>query len=335
MNFRATRLGAMLGALACTAAMAAAGAPASAMEKVTYNMAWLPQGSSIGVIVAQEQGLFKKEGLDVNIVRGYGGNRTANELDQGKYEFGYVDPVSLILNRVNGGHIRMVGAMNTHWPAGICFDKARHDIKNIDDLKGLAMGGGSASPVQEVVPAWLQLNGKPKDFIHLLRMDPAVVDASLVEGKIDLAECWQASNREVLEKRAHQAGVTLGWVEYSDHGLNAYGSGFATREDLIKKNPDMIRKFLRGSYAGFKFAIQHPKQARDLMVKMFPVVDPEVALHQIEAMDKLIVDPQASSHPMGYMRTDRMQSTADFVDKAFNLHGKVKASDIYTNDLLQ
>lgn len=75
------------GILCCTV-MALAGAPALALEKVTYNMAWLPQGSSIGVIVAQEQGLFAKEGLDVNIVRGYGGNRTANELDQGQYEFG-------------------------------------------------------------------------------------------------------------------------------------------------------------------------------------------------------------------------------------------------------
>jgi len=65
---------------------------ALAQEKVTYNMAWLPQGSSIGVIVAQERGWFKEVGMEVNIVRGYGGNRTANELDQGQFEFGYVDP---------------------------------------------------------------------------------------------------------------------------------------------------------------------------------------------------------------------------------------------------
>jgi NitT/TauT family transport system substrate-binding protein len=334
MSFKTQKLSAVLGALACAAA-AAFSAPASALETVTYNMAWLPQGSSIGVIVAQEQGLFKKEGLDVQIVRGYGGNRTANELDQGKYEFGYVDPVSLILNRVNGGHIRMIGALNTQWPAGICFDKSRHDIKGIDDLKGLTMGGGSASPVQQVVPAWLQMNGKPKDFVHLLRMDPAVVDASLVEGRIDLAECWRASNREVMQKRADQAGVKLGWIEYSDHGLNAYGSGFAASEDLIKKNPGMIKKFLSASYAGYQYAIAHPQEARDLMVKMFPVVDPAVALHQIEAIDKLIVDPGASGHPMGYLRADRMQSTVEFVDKAFDVGGKVKAADIYTNDLLQ
>lgn len=34
-------------------------ATASAQEKITYNMAWLPQGSSIGTIVAAQRGWFK------------------------------------------------------------------------------------------------------------------------------------------------------------------------------------------------------------------------------------------------------------------------------------
>src|SRR2546428_4711247 len=81
----------------------AAAFQAQGQEKVTYNMSWLPQGSSIGVMLAQERGWYRESGLDVNIVRGFGGNRTANEPDQGQFEFGYVDPISLILNRSNGG----------------------------------------------------------------------------------------------------------------------------------------------------------------------------------------------------------------------------------------
>lgn len=318
--------GLALGVLAASAA--------SAQEKVTYNMAWLPQGSSIGVIVAKQQGLFGKAGLEVDIVRGYGGNRTANELDQGQYEFGYVDPVSLILNRMNGGKIRMVGAINTRWPAGICFDEKRHQIRNLDDMKGLTMGGGASSPVQNIVPAWLDLNTKPKDFIRLLRMDPAVVDASLVEGRIDLAECWLASNRAVMQKRARDAGVTLRWLDYSDFGLDAYGSGFATTEKLIQEKPEVVRKFLKASYEGFDYAIQHPQEAADAMVKLFPTIDAAVALQQIQEINALIVDPQSKDKGLGYMNAERMRSTVDFVDKAFDVQGKVKAEDVYTNAFL-
>ena len=246
---RIARIGAAL-AVAIGCAQSAA-----AQERVTYNMSWLPQGSSIGAIVAQAQGYYKEAGLDVNIVRGYGGNRTANELDQGQYEFAYVDPISLALTRSNGGHVRLIGAVNTSWPGGICYvDKGASKKRSLDDLKGTTLGGGSASPVHNIVPTWLEQNGKPKDYIKLLRMDPAVVDASLVEGKIDLAECWKASNRALILKQAGAAGVNVGWIEYSDYGLDAYGSGLATTEDMIQKRPDVVKRFLKATYRGYQYA---------------------------------------------------------------------------------
>lgn len=321
-------------AVAVFAASSGAWAQA-AQEKATYNMAWLPQGSSIGVIVAQERGFFREAGIDLSIVRGYGGNRTANELDQGQFEFGYVDPVSVMLNRANGGKIRMVGAINTRWPAGICYSTKKVQPKSIDDLKGLQMGGGAASPVHNVVPAWLEQNGKPRNAIRLLRMDPAVVDAALIEGKIDLAECWRASNRAVMQKQAAAAGVTVGWIEYSDHGLDAYGSGFAASEDTIQKRPDLVRKFLKASYRGFELAMANPEQAADIMAKSFPTVDRAVALQQIREIGELIVDAQVRDQGLGHLRDDRMRATANFVDKAFGLGGKVAAQDLYTNTLLK
>ena len=317
------------------AVLAIVAAQAVAQEKVTYNMAWLPQGSSIGVIVAQEKGYFREVGLETNIVRGYGGNRTANELDQGQFEFGYVDPISLILNRVNGGKIKMVGAINTRWPAGVCFVTKRNAVKTIDDLKGLTLGGGSASPVHNVVPAWLEMNGKPRDFIKLVRLDPAVVDASFMEGKTDLAECWQASNRPILAKLAAAAGVQVAWLNYADFGLNAYGSGFATREEIIAKKPEVVRKFLQASYRGFADAFKNPEQAADIVVKIFPASDRAIILAQIKETAEIIDDPQVRNQGMGYLRDDRMASTLGFVDKAYDVKGKVKLEDLYTNAFLK
>ena len=306
---------------------------ASAQEKITYNMSWLPQGSSIGPIVAAQQGWFKDAGIEVNIVRGYGGGRTANELDQGQFEIGYVDPISLVLNRNNGGKIRLIGAINTQGPAGICYVVKGGQKKSLDDMKGLRLGGGSASPVHNVVPAWLEMNGKPRDFIQLVRLDPAVVDISLIEGKTDLAECWLASNWPLLRKQAKTAGVALDWIRYSDHGLNAYGSGFAVREDYIGKKPEVVCNFLRASYRGFDFARSNPDQAADIAVQMFPT-HRVVVLEQIREINDLITDRDVASKGLGYLREDRMASTLAFVDKAFDLQGRIKLPNIYSNDLL-
>jgi NitT/TauT family transport system substrate-binding protein len=320
--------------LAIAILLVAATAAAHAEEKLTYNMSWLPQGSSIGVAVAADQGWFKTDGLEVSLIRGYGGNRTANELDQGQFEIGYVDPISLVLNRANGGKIRLIGAINTQWPAGICFAPTRHAVKSLDDLRGLTMGGGSASPVHNVVPAWLELNGKPRDYIRMLRLDPAVIDSSFVEGKIDLAECWRASNLPIVKKLMRAANLGVDWMKYSDYRLDAYGSGFAAREDLIDKKADVLRKFLKASYRGYEFARSNPEQAAGLMVKMFPTLDRDIVLDQIRDINELILDQPVAAKGLGYLRDDRMASTVAFVDKAFDMKGKIKVQDTYTNTLL-
>ena len=46
-------------------------------------------------------------------------------------------------------------------------------------------------------------------------------------------------------KQAAAAGVNVGWVEYADFGLDAYGSGFVTNEDVIARRGDALRKFLK------------------------------------------------------------------------------------------
>ncbi len=323
----------LIGGLVCALSQGFAGA-AFAQEKITYNMAWLPQGSSIGVMVGAERGWFREAGIDVNIVRGYGGGRTANELDQGQFEIGYVDPISLVLNRNNGGKIRLVGAINTQWPGGICYVVKQGHKKSLDDMRGLQLGGGSASPVHNVVPAWLEMNGKPRDFIRLVRLDPAVVDISLIEGKTDLAECWLASNWPLLRKQAKAAGVALDWIRYSDLGLDAYGSGFAARDEYISKKPEIVRSFLRASYRGFDLARSNPDQAADIAVKMFPTLDRAVVAEQIREINDLTSDAAVASKGLGYLREDRMRSTLSFLDKAFDLKGKIKLEDVYTNDLL-
>ena len=197
------------------------------------------------------------------------------------------------------------------------------------------LGGGSASPVHNVVPAWLEMNGKPRDFIRLLRLDPAVISSSLVEGKIDLVECWKASDRAVMQRTAAASNLKVAWIDYADYGLNAYGSGFAASEATINGKPELVRRFLRGAYRGFQEAIANPEQAADTLVKMFPIVDRGLALQQIREIGELIQDPGAGQPGLGYIRDDRIRSTLGFVDKAYDLKGKVRAEDIYTNQLLK
>lgn len=303
---------------------------ANAADSITFNMSWLPQGSMSGVITAIEKGFYSEVGLDVEAVRGYGGGRTTNEIDQGLFEFGYGNPLNMVLNRSKGGKTRIVGAINQHWPAGLCHIRERHKLDAPSDLKGITVGGGSYSPVHVMLPVWLELNGESRDAVTLLKMDGAVVDVSLVEGKIDAAECWLGSNKALIEKLAKQADLTVGFLNYSDFNFDILGSGIVTSDKVIAENPDKVRRFVTATFRGYAYANANPEEATDYLLKQFPVLDRDVTLQQV----KETVDLMAGSGKLGMIDPAQVQRTIEFVGPAYGIDS-VAAEDLYTNDFLQ
>ena len=324
-------------AAALLIAVAAAFAGAShvaAADKVRVNLAWLPQGSTGGILVAIAKGYYTEAGLDVSAVRGYGGQRTVNEVDQGLFDFGYGDPVSVVLNRSHGGHTKMVAAINTQWPAALCYvDRPDRHVATVADLKGLTLGGGIGSPLHNIVPAWLEANGLPATYIKLLRLDPAVINASLLQGRIDLAECWEGANRPLLERVAQDDGKRIRWVRYRDFSLNVYGNGIVTTDALLAAKPDLVRRFLRATFRGYELQRTNPDAAADaiLSVPLARILDRRVLLQQIRETNDLVIDPTAAGVKPGRMLADRMAATVAFVAKAFKLPMAPSVAEVFTN----
>lgn len=297
-----------------------------ALTPVTFNMSWLPQGSMAGVIVAIERGFYREAGLEVSTTRGFGGIRTMNELDQGMFEFGYGDPLAVILNRSNGGNTRIIGALNQRWPAGLCYISERHEILKPADLAGMVVGGGQNSPVQAILPAWLEANGLPRDTVTMMQLDPSVIAASLIEGDIDAGECWLGNSLAVYQKRAADAGLSIGWIEYSRFNLDIYGSGLATTDRLIAERPELVAGFVDATYRGYRWMRDNPTAATDIMLKHFPVLDREVTAQQIGEMAELLGQPEQ----LGVLEEEKVGNTLAFLAAAYEVDEGLTTDDVYT-----
>lgn len=300
-----------------------------AAESVRYNMGWLPQGSQAGVFVALQRGLYAKAGLDVIVARGYGGLRTVNEVDQGMFDIGYADPLAVLLNRSHGGRVRFVGVLNQVYPAGLCFISERHRIKDPRGLVGLTVAGGVSSPVQVMLPAWLTLNGVSPSAVRIVQMDPTVVDAALLGGKVDAVECWRGSNKALLAEQSRRAGLTLGWLEYRQFGINFYGNGFVASEDFIRSRSATINAFLAATALGYQIAKQDPRAAVSVMRARFPEVDATVLEEQLR--DILTLLPPGDPPDLAHIDPARMQRTRDFYVRALGLRAAPEAVDLYTS----
>jgi NitT/TauT family transport system substrate-binding protein len=230
------------------------------------------------------------------------------------------------------GKAVFVGSINTVWPGALCYlEKEGEAAPKLADFNGKSVGGGATSPVQNIVPTWLEQNGLPKNHLKLLRMNPAVITSAFLEGQVDLAECWEGASLPILNENAQETGKKIGMIKYRDFGLDMYGSGFVTTEALLTEKPQVVDKFLDASYRGYEYMAQHPDEAADLIVKQYPTLKKSVVLNQIQQINALVRDPHAENKDLGFVRADRMEKTMGFVRNAFVVDDSIKTADLYRN----
>jgi NitT/TauT family transport system substrate-binding protein len=305
---------------------AAAQAPA-----IEFNLSWLPQGSTAGVIVAAHLGYYAEEGLDVTPVRGFGGVRTINELAQGMFMFGYGNPDAIVLNRAAGGTTRLVGSVNSTNPGGICYVQERHSITSLDDMAGLTLGVAAGTPVNVTFPALLRRHGLPEDHVEFVQLQGAVIVSALLTGQIDIYECWRGSGRALLIQQARNHGVTIGYLSYEDLGLDTLGSGIATTDAVIEQHPEIVAAVLRATYRGYEFLRENPEGAADIVVLLHPEINREAVLMQIHDINELLVAPGTEANGVGWIDPVRMEALVAFIAEANELATPVAPEDVYTN----
>ena len=75
---------------------------------------------------------------------------------------------------------------------------------------------------------------------------------------------------------AQHAGYKLNFIYPDDYGVHFYSDSIFATDDLIAKNPDLVRRFLRATLKGWTFAIENPTAVGQMVVKYKP--DADVAL---------------------------------------------------------
>lgn len=191
---------------AFAALAAAAFAPplaAQAQTKITIGIPTSPPNIvHMPVIVAKELGLYKKAGLDVDIVSLGDGVKVFRALLAGNIDLGLTPGAPTIIGRANGATVKALSANLPKFEASMVV---RGDIKTMADLKGKRIGVNNLqSTTLNYVMRGIAKGGLGKDDVVFVEMPfnqfiPALekkaVDAVMVypplvqtiEGKMKLA----------------------------------------------------------------------------------------------------------------------------------------------------
>ncbi len=235
-------------------------APLSAQDKVRVGLSSV-SATNGSIWVAEDKGLFRKHGLDVEvIVVGGGGARVVSSLVAGDLHFSVGGGEGSVRSQLRGADTVIAASSLSK---GLQRIMARPEIKNYQELKGRRIGitqYGSAAHL--VLLLMLKKWNMRTDQVQILQVcsSPAML-ASLDKGGIDAA-VLTLPTFFVAEDRGYRTvgdPITMD-IFYLQNTLES------TR-GFLRKNRDGSLRFMRGYVEGIAYFKKNKSESLDVMRK--------------------------------------------------------------------
>ena len=235
-----------------------------AADKIRVGLSSV-SATSGSVWVAADKGLFKKYGIDTEvIVLGGGGSRAISSLLAGEIQFSVGGGEGSVRAGLMGADVTIIASSMTK---GLQRLLVRPDIKSYQDLKNKKLGitrFGSASHLALLLmlKKW---NMRPED-VQILQIgsSPAML-ASLDNGGIDGAVLTMPSFFVAEDKGYRVIG------DPADMDIVYLQNTLESTRSYVRKNRDQVLRFLKGYIEGIAYFKKNKKESIDVMRKQLRI----------------------------------------------------------------
>lgn len=229
-----------------------------ALEKLRFVYSAIG-GSQSSVWIPYEAGIFRKHGLDIELLYVGGGGRAAQVVQSGEVPIGIFTGGAVINSNLAGGDLVVVASGMNVIPFSLMV---RPEIRQIEELKGKRIGisrFGSATDFALLYSEEKWPIKRGRDFAVMQMGGMPEMMAALKSQGLDAATL----NPEFTILARREGFKEL--VDMSALGLHFPTSAIGTTRAFIRKNENAVRKFVRAFVEG----IHYGKTQRGFAIEVF------------------------------------------------------------------
>ena len=303
--------------------------PGQDVKKLTFVLDWTPNTNHTGIYVAREKGYFKDAGLEVEIVQPpENGAEVLAASGKAQFAMSFQDSLAPAFSGDNPLPVTAVAGVIQHNTSGIISAKGG----GMDRPKGLE-GKKYATwdlPVEKAtIKDVMEADGGDFDKVELIPSTVTDEVTALKTKSVDaiwIFYAWAGVKTEL-------EGLETDYFAFADLNpvFDFYTPVIIANNTFLQEEPETARAFLEAVSRGYEFAIEHPREAGDILLKAAPELDPEL----VKASQEYLADKYRADAPQwGYIDQERWDGYYAWLNEKGLTETPIEAGTGFTNDYL-
>lgn len=224
--------------------------------------------NQIHIWIAKDAGLFRKHGLDTEIVFFRGGQMATQALVAGDPPI--VNIGTVVQAGLQGHDVVLIASSENSYHYSVVAKPATAKVEQLKGKRLGVSGFGSASHNAALI-LLKKFNLEPNKDVALVVAGPTSDRLSAVEaGRIDATLLTPSE----LPRARKQGLVDI--YDLADMGIEVQGNGFATSRSFIKSQRDTVVGALKGYVEAIYYIHRNRDEARKIIAKYLRLADAEV-----------------------------------------------------------
>lgn len=240
-----------------------------------------PVMEAASIYVAQEEGFFEEEGLEVEIVPAASAAAQIPALTSGDVQFAQTTPVTGLTAVAQGIPVRLVAGLATAecdaqgepTDTSAIMAGPNTGIKTLKDLEGKTLNIlVFESPGEFTAREVLEKNGVDVSTIELVEVGFPEVPQALKSGRVDAS--WASDPFRTIAESEGSTAISPVMTVVSDcERIDA--NGWITTQSYLEDNPEVVEHFQNAIYKAQEFSNENPDVIKAVTEREFRV-DPKL-----------------------------------------------------------
>lgn len=304
--------------------------PAAAQTNIAFTLDWRFEGPAAGFFLAQDNGYFEEEGLNVTIDTGAGSVEAIPRVSTGTYQMGFGDINSLIkfLDQDPTQNVKAVMMVYDTPTFAVVGRRSLGVSEDPKSLEGKTLGAPPPDGAFAQWPAFVEATGIDTSGITIESIGFPVREPMLAQGEVDAVFGFAFS--VILNLKAQGvAEDDIVPILMAENGLDLYGNAILVNTDFAEENPEAVKGFLRALAKGFRDAVADPAAGAAAVLKRNDILDVNVETERLTMANEMNINTAyVQENGMGGIDMDRLGRAFEQLTVSVGLTGAVKPEDV-------